>query len=217
LKCIILGGFLGSGKTTVLLSLAEYITGRLATATGRSQSTGPAVAIIENEIGDVGIDNLLFEAASYKVTSLFSGCICCTLVSDLTLCVNDLAEEYKPAYIMIEATGMAYPDSIVNTIRKYSSACTEIISIVLVDAERWDENMEALDLMISRQIRNADVLLLNKTDTIIDEKKDVVLAELSAINQNARLFAVSARNDSLSDVWKTIMSPDIREGNNDGA
>jgi G3E family GTPase len=201
---------LGSGKTTVLLSLAEYITSKFqADNPGRT-----AMAIIENEIGDVGIDNLIFESANYKVTSLFSGCVCCTLVSDLTRCVNEIAEKYRPSYIAIEATGLAYPDSIVDTIRKYSPECEQIISIVLVDADRWDENMEALDLMISRQIRGSGILLLNKTDTINTEKKDRIFAEISSFNPKARLFAISAHRDSLSDIWRTMI-PDIQEGNND--
>jgi G3E family GTPase len=174
------------------------------------------MAIIENEIGDVGIDNLILESASYRVTSLFSGCICCTLASDLTRCVNEIVEQYRPPYIAIETTGLAYPDSIVDTIRKYSSECERIISIVLVDAKRWDENMEALDLMISRQIRGADILLLNKTDTINTEKKDRIITELFLLNREAALFAVSARRDSLSDIWKIII-PDIQESDNGGA
>jgi G3E family GTPase len=97
-----LGGFLGSGKTTVLLSLAEYITSRFQPA----DSNRPAMAIIENEIGDVGIDNLILESTGYKVTSLSSGCICCSLTSDLTRCVNDIVEKYKLSYIAFEATGL---------------------------------------------------------------------------------------------------------------
>jgi G3E family GTPase len=199
------------------LSLAEYISSRFAAAARDSVSGGTAVAIIENEIGDVGIDNLIVESTGYKVRSLFSGCICCTLVSDLTLCVNDLAEKYKPSYIIIEATGLAYPDNIVETIRKYSPACTGIISIVLVDAERWEENREALDLMVSRQLRDADIVLLNKTDTVTDEVKDAILTELAATNPASRLFAVSARNDSLSAIWETVIDSAIRKGDNNDA
>jgi G3E family GTPase len=206
----VLGGFLGSGKTTVLLSLAEHITNRFPANGGGS---GPALAIIENEIGDVGIDNLTLESAHYRVTSLFSGCICCALISDLTLCVNDIAKKYKPSYIVIEATGLAYPDSIVDTIKKYSPACEQITSIVLADAKRWDKNMEALNLVISRQFKGADVILLNKTDTITNKKKGRILREVSSINPNASLFAISARNDSLSGVWEAVI-PDIRKDDN---
>jgi G3E family GTPase len=202
----VLGGFLGSGKTTVLLSLAKHITNRFP-ATG--SGSGPALAIIENEIGDVGIDNLVLESAAYRVTSLFSGCVCCSLAGDLTRCVNDIAETYRPRYIAIEATGLAYPDSIVDTIRRYSPRCEQIISVVLVDAERWDETMESLDLLLTRQLQNADVVLLNKTDRIDHEKKDRMLRELASLNPNARFFAVSARKDSLSAIWEAII-PDTQ-------
>jgi G3E family GTPase len=203
----VLGGFLGSGKTTVLLSLAKHITNRFP-ATG--SGSGPAIAIIENEIGDVGIDNLILESAAYRVTSLFSGCVCCALAGDLTRCVNDLAEKYRPLYIAIEATGLAYPDSIIDTIRKYSPLCEQIISVVLVDAERWDETMETLDLLLTRQLNDANVILLNKTDRVSGETKDRILRELASLNPNARIFAVSARKDSLSAIWEAIL-PGIRE------
>jgi G3E family GTPase len=105
---------------------------------------------------------------------------------------------------------MAYPDSVVDTIKKYSPQCEQIISIGLVDAKRWDETMEGLDLMIARQIRGADALLLNKVDAIADADKDRILAELSRINPGARLFAVNARDAALSVIWDTII-PGIRE------
>lgn len=184
-----------------MLSLAEYITGRFKAAeVGR-----PALTIIENEIGDVGIDDLILKSVNYKVTPLFSGCICCTLASDLTLCVNEVAEKYKPPYLVIEATGLAYPDSIADTIRKYSPECKGITSIVLVDAGRWDETMEALDLMISRQIRGADILLLNKTDKINNKTKERIFAEISLLNPKAALFAVTTRDHSLSGIWKILI------------
>jgi G3E family GTPase len=209
MNCIVLGGFLGSGKTTALLSLAKHIRSRFPTA----DSHHPAIAIIENEIGEIGIDNLILESAGYTVKSLFSGCICCTLVGDLALCVNEIVEKYEPPYIAIEATGMAYPDSVVETIKKYSPGCEQIRSVVLVDAKRWDETMEGLDLMIARQARGVDALLLNKIDTIDDADKDRILAELSRLNPGARLFAASARNDSLSAIWDVLI-PDIRQGHN---
>ena len=74
MKIIILGGFLGSGKTTVLLQLAKYIT---------SQPGKPQVVILENEIGEVGVDNQLLSGASFAVENIFSGCICCSGAVDL--------------------------------------------------------------------------------------------------------------------------------------
>jgi G3E family GTPase len=63
--------------------------------------------------------------------------------------------------------------------------------------------MEALDLVISRQIRGADILLLNKTDTINTEKKGRIAIELSSLNPEAGIFSISARCDSLSDIWNS--------------
>ena len=103
MKTIILGGFLGSGKTTVLLQLAKYIT---------AKPDFPQVVILENEIGAVGVDNEILEGAALAVESVFSGCICCTGAVDLIDAVQTIESQYEPDWLIVEATGMAQPSSI---------------------------------------------------------------------------------------------------------
>ena len=70
MNLLILGGFLGSGKTTVLLQLAKYITG------DHVKPGETKVAIIENEIGEQGIDDKILKSGNYSVENLFAGCAC---------------------------------------------------------------------------------------------------------------------------------------------
>lgn len=79
MKAIILGGFLGSGKTSIILQLAKYVTE--TTHTSDKTST----VIIENEIGETGIDDKVLASQGFEVKNLNAGCICCTMVSDLAL------------------------------------------------------------------------------------------------------------------------------------
>ena len=77
MKFLILGGFLGSGKTTLLMQLARYLT-------RGSQEEGPSqVMILENEVGNSGVDDKFLKNSGYQVQNLFGGCTCCTLGSEL--------------------------------------------------------------------------------------------------------------------------------------
>ena len=92
MKVIILGGFLGSGKTTVLLQMAPLIR--------EISKKEMALAVIENEIGEVSVDSRLRQG--YEVRELFSGCICCTLTSDLGSALREIGWEYDPEYVLVE-------------------------------------------------------------------------------------------------------------------
>ncbi len=198
MQIILLGGFLGSGKTSLLMSMANY----LSKNNKNNQET--LLAIIENEIGEVSIDNKLFEGG-YKVSTLFSGCICCTLASDLTIALDNIAKKYNPDYTIIEATGLAYPDNIADIITKYAKFTHSIKSIVIVDAQRWEENFECLEILISGQIRNADIILLNKIDTVSDEEIGQTIIQLEEINAHAKIYPLSAKNGIEDDVWSSVL------------
>lgn len=78
MKILILGGFLGSGKTSVLQQLAEYLVSR-----EKEYHSEIKVAIVENEIGAIGIDDKVLKKAGFIVNNLFSGCACCSLTGEL--------------------------------------------------------------------------------------------------------------------------------------
>ena len=73
MNVLILGGFLGSGKTTSLMQLAKYL---VATSPAEKENK---VMILENEIGQVGIDDEFLRSGGFQVSNLFSGCACCTV------------------------------------------------------------------------------------------------------------------------------------------
>lgn len=187
MKILLLGGFLGSGKTSVLMPLARYLT--KTTAGG-----GARVAIIENEIGDVSIDGLTLKNAGLSVRELFSGCICCTLGVDLISGLMELEQTTQPELVVIEATGVAHPEAITKNIARYFPACTLLRSVVLVDAARFGLLSKAAPGIFLQQILEADVLLLNKIDLISPEQCREIEAELRRRNPGARLLALSAKN-----------------------
>lgn len=201
MNVIILGGFLGSGKTTLLLSLSNYIVNNY-----KSVGKEISLAIIENEIGDISIDDKTIQSGGYEVSTLFSGCICCTLVSDLVSCVNDINEKINPNWIIIETTGLAYPDRVADTLKQFSKSCQNISIHVIVDAQRWEELSEILQPLLYGQIRNADGVLVNKIDLVDNDTIAQIEKDLSEINNNATIFKVSGLTGIDNEIWKNMLT-----------
>ena len=189
MKIIILGGFLGSGKTTVLLKMAKKMV-------ASSEGGKTPVVIIENEIGDISVDTKML--GGFEVREIFSGCICCTLAGDLTTNANEIAEKYDPEYLIIEATGVAHPINVVNVMKEYAKA-EDIICVVLADAYRWDELLEDMDVFIKNQLKGANFILLNKCDLVSAEDADRYAEGIREMNPEAEVLKISAAGED--DAW----------------
>lgn len=195
MNIVILGGFLGSGKTSVLMQLAKA-------ASDFHGESGTPVAIIENEIGDVSVDTKML--SSYQIKELFSGCICCTLAGDLTACANEIEEKYGPDFLFIEATGMAHPSNVVDIMKRYAKSKDSVKMIVLADASRWEDLMDYMDVFISNQLKGADIILLNKCDLVSEEETQQILNEIKNINDTAGVIPICAKED-LGSIAKDIL------------
>ena len=128
MKILLLSGFLGSGKTSALLQLAAYLV-------RSSQQGGTSVTIIENEIGEVGVDDKVLKAQGLQVRELFAGCACCTGGADLLADIRTIRDSVGPEWIIIEATGVAYPRQIKESVEACFRIPVKILA--LADAKRW--------------------------------------------------------------------------------
>lgn len=198
MKLILLGGFLGSGKTSVLLPLARHIADALP-------GEGTKLAIIENEIGDVSVDALAAESAGFTVKNMFSGCICCTLAGDLVSGMREIEVAWGPAWLLIETTGLAFPDKIIETIQKYLPGCEGLVAVTVVDAERWEELSGAMGPLMRGQVAPADVVVLNKTDLVSEAERQAVAAGLAEINPDAKLFEICAKEPLPAALFDAIL------------
>jgi G3E family GTPase len=194
MKLIIFSGFLGSGKTSAILKIASTIA---------ADNSGNKIVIIENEIGETGIDQKLLSAGGLSVRKLFAGCICCQLTSDLISTLNEIKSNLDPGLVILEATGLAYPGKIIEAVKKYAKDIECIKTITLVDAERWDELNEVTPVLITNQIKDADIILINKTDIASGGILSRIDPDIRSINPAAAIHRVNANQDN--SIWKNII------------
>ena len=174
----ILTGFLGSGKTTLL--------NRILT-----EEHGRRIAVIENEFGEVGIDQGLVINADEEVFEMSNGCICCTVRGDLIRVLGNLMKRRdKFDYVLVETTGLADPGPVAQTFFMDDEIQNEFTLdgiVTLVDAAHIDQQLGRSDES-TEQVAFADVLVLNKTDLVNDESVDRLESRLRGMNSMARIL-----------------------------
>ncbi|MDY6987534.1 MAG: GTP-binding protein [Thermodesulfobacteriota bacterium] len=166
---IVLTGFLGSGKTSFLQHFIEY-----------QVQLNRFVAIIQNEIGEIGLDGKLLDH-DYAVTEIDEGCICCTLVGNLKSAIHQILSSFHPDYIVLETTGLANPYNLLDEI----SALEELVRFdsitTIVDGVNIEQSLKNYDVA-REQIKAADILLLNKKDLLTDDQLRDAIQELRRVN-----------------------------------
>lgn len=183
MKVIIIGGFLGSGKTTTLLSLGKHMVEK-----------GHRVAIIVNEIGEVGVDGETLSGSGLIAKELTSGCICCTLRISMEYTLQTLEEEYDPDVLIIEPTGIALPLQIKEHVALMGLPDLSFAPVVtIVDASRFDVELSQVPKFITTQIEEAEVLCVNKIDLVDRETLVSVTGRLMDLNPDALIVEFSAR------------------------
>jgi G3E family GTPase len=150
---LLVTGFLGAGKTTVVNQLL-------------AQAEGRRIAAVVNDFGAINIDAELIEGASDGVVSLANGCICCSLEGDLLRTLATLLRrEPRPELIVIETSGVADPSDIVRNLMDPVISREAPLETVLcvVDATARPEAMTK-DALLRSQLRAADIVALSKVD-----------------------------------------------------
>jgi G3E family GTPase len=180
----VLTGFLGAGKTTLL--------NRILT-----EKHGKRIAVIENEFGEIGIDNELVIQADEEIFEMNNGCICCTVRGDLIRILGQLLKRRdKFDYILVETTGLADPGPVAQTFfsddeMKERFRLDGIVTVV--DAKHillhLDDAPEAKE-----QVAFADRILLNKTDLVTADDLNALEGRIKGINRVAEVFRTVQSN-----------------------
>ena len=151
---LIVSGFLGSGKTTLVRHLLR-----------EAQVSGARVAVISNEFGALGIDQALLGDGGEAFVELEGGCVCCQLTNELRDTLQMLRERVQPDRVIVETSGVALPsDTQLQFWREpVSTWVDDDVAVVVVNAEQLVEGRD-LHGTFEDQVSSADLLLLNKID-----------------------------------------------------
>eukprot|EP00931_Biecheleriopsis_adriatica_P040116 TRINITY_DN22954_c0_g1_i3.p1 TRINITY_DN22954_c0_g1~~TRINITY_DN22954_c0_g1_i3.p1 ORF type:complete len:526 (+),score=76.16 TRINITY_DN22954_c0_g1_i3:107-1684(+) len=184
LPVIILTGYLGAGKTTLL----NYIL---------HQQQDKKLAVIENEVGEVSIDDALVEQKHQDMAEelmlLDNGCICCTIRGDLVKTLQSIAAKHKNGTnldgVLIELTGVADPAPVVQTFHIYPDVANAFYVdnvVALVDAkhalDKLDESKDPDKATACAQIAFSSTVLLNKVDLVSPEQLPKIESCLKKLN-----------------------------------
>ena len=174
----VLTGFLGAGKTTLLNRIL-------------SENHGQRIAVIENEFGEIGIDQALVINADEEVFEMNNGCICCTVRGDLIRILGSLMKRRdKFDRVLVETTGMADPGPVAQTFfvdDDVRDLFTLDGIVTLVDAKHVQLHLED-SRECQEQIAFADVLVLNKADLVTASELDAVEKRVSSMNRMAKVL-----------------------------
>ena len=200
---LLLTGYLGSGKTT----LVNHIL---------SNKRGIKFAVIVNDIGEVNIDADLIEKGGIvgkkeeSLVSLQNGCICCTLKTDLIEQIFDLLKMNRFDYIVIEASGICEPEPIAQTIcsiprlgdayTRYGNCRLDCI-VTVVDALRLQSEFacgndltrkeiddEDIENLIIQQIEFCNIILLNKASEVKPEELERIRQIIRTLQPGAQII-----------------------------
>ncbi|MDR0766916.1 MAG: GTP-binding protein [Methanosarcinales archaeon] len=199
MRVFLIGGFLGSGKTTTVLKLIDRLI-----------ADGKKVALIVNEVGEIGIDGTTLETAGIPSKELTNGCICCSLVINLRITVSEIADIHNPDILIMEPTGLSFPSQIRDELLNMNVMMSFAPVVTLIDASRFKAEMEQIPKFMEHQLTEAEIIGINKIDLVDEEKIEEIEAFLKEMNPDAYTMRMSAVNDdaAIDKIYELI----VREG-----
>ena len=189
-KVELFSGFLGAGKTQLIKKLIEE---------GYYKEN---IAIIENEFGEVSIDGTILKRTNTLVREINAGCICCQVIGDFKESILDVVENCNVDRLVVEPTGVAklsdikkaFEDEDLKNIAEVEK------SITVVDAEKFNLYLSNFKSFFDNQIKNADIIVLSRTQNISTEEVNKINDEIIKMNKDAII---------ISKDWKTTKAEEL--------
>ena len=193
----ILGGFLGTGKTTLLMKLVSMFSEK-----------GKKVSIIVNEAGSVGVDGTTIKGQGYNAIELPQGCICCTLVGALQESLVKIVNDYHPDILIIEPTGLALPNAVkesVEAIRGKFIQYDKMDVVGMLDGPRYDIFITKKKDFYIKQLSGSDIIAINKKDLTSPEKMEEITAWLNSEFPGVKVIPMCATTgEGVKEVFEVI-------------
>ncbi|KAL1659363.1 CobW/HypB/UreG, nucleotide-binding domain-containing protein [Schizophyllum commune] len=167
-------GFLGAGKTSIILSLLEHLPKCYR------------AVLLKNEYGDVEVDSKLAQQSSLTaVSEILNGCMCCVLVGQMQNALLEIRDKYRPDRIFIECSGSAFPATLAFQIRELERQTGGDLKldaiITVIDAENF-VGYEDTSPTAKMQASYSDVILINKWEHVSERDLDIVYDHLHTLN-----------------------------------
>jgi len=189
-----IAGFLGAGKTTLMIRLGKGLG-----------EAGRKVAIIVNEVGEVGVDGEVINAYGLRAVEITEGCICCSLSGSLQNTLRLIAKEYQPDFVLIEPTGLALPNKVNSIIRTSMVELERNVSVALVDAYRAGNLFRETKAFFGRQIAGVNAVAINKIDLVDEARLIEVDGLIRELEPGVRIVHISAKNgDGVKDLMSIL-------------
>jgi G3E family GTPase len=173
---IILNGFLGSGKTTLLKRFIDWEFNR-----------GNQPLVIMCEFGDFDIDSKILEDERLQISSVVGGCICCNNRNELLHALQNIIKNNLGSPIYIETTGVGDPAGVLQGVSPVIDSDIKINKVIVVyDASQHNSN-DNDSILIEKQLMTADIIVLNKTDLVSYDIKNIE-NDIAEINPYAEII-----------------------------
>lgn len=185
----VISGFLGAGKTTLIQKLLK------------EAFQNEKVALIENDFGEINIDAALLKSSGVEIKEINAGCICCSLSGDFVQALKELLNRFHPDKIIIEPSGVGKLSDVVKACAdpRIQSLAEVKSKITVVDVKRCKMYLENFGEFFEDQIKNADVVLLSRTD-VFPDRVELACDLVRELNPHAVI---------LSQPWDQIAVADI--------
>jgi G3E family GTPase len=172
----VIGGYLGSGKTTLLNQILR-------------QNDGQRIALLVNDFGNINIDTELIEKQDEEVIELSNGCICCTLAAEFYFGIQSILKfDPLPQRVIVEASGVSDPQRIAAYGQTPGFSLDGVIVVVDAATVREKAMDKYVGRMVCQQIKSADLIILNKIDTVTEHQKLEVMDWLRETSPRCRLI-----------------------------
>ncbi|MDR1796507.1 MAG: hypothetical protein LBR44_03535 [Clostridiales Family XIII bacterium] len=202
MRYTIFTGFLGAGKTTAIRSFADYYLARTARF---SQGGKNRIVILENEIGEVSYDDAILSDSGYAVRGMTAGCICCSLIGELTVAIHEILDDISPECLILEPTGIASPKNILDALSGFLLPDDEVWVVSVVDATRYHAARERIPKLLDDQLEHADLVLLNKIDSLENTEIRGILHELREDVGDTEVFPCSLSGGADPSLWGALL------------
>ncbi len=177
IKVDIFSGFLGAGKTTLIKKLID------------EAYKGEKLVLIENEFGEIGIDGGFLKDAGVEINEMNSGCICCSLVGDFGIALQQVIDQFAPERILIEPSGVGKLSDIIEAVESLQLDEVKLNGFTtVVDAKKARIYMKNFGEFFNNNVDHASSIVLSHTAGLTEEKLEKAVELLRQHNEHATII-----------------------------